>query len=80
MKSINNFLETIDIFGVSYSFRFKNKEKYGTAIGGFFIIFLCILILVMGIYYFIPFVNRKNYTIVYYTMNLAETEEVNIFE
>ena len=33
----------------------------------------------MGIYYFIPFMDRKNYTIVYYTMNLAATEEVSLF-
>ena len=26
------------------------------------------------------FANRKNYTIVYYTMNLASTEEVNLFQ
>ena len=80
MKSIKNFLSIIDIFGVTYTFRYKEREKYGTSLGGFFIILLLILVLVMGIYYFIPFINRKNYTIVYYTMNLATTEEVNLFE
>ena len=70
----------IDIFGVNYNFRYKEKERYGTALGGFFIVLLIVLVFVMGIYYFIPFVNRKNYTIVYYTMNLAKTEEVNIFD
>ena len=38
-----------------------------------------ILLFVLGIYYFIPFAKRKNYTVVYYTMHLASTEEVNLF-
>ena len=80
MKSIQNFFSAIDIFGYTYNFRYKNKEKYQTALGGVVIILFLVLVCVMGIYYFIPFINRKNYTIVYYTMNLAETEEVNLFE
>ena len=79
MKIILNFFRTIDIFGVNYNFRYKSKEKYQTAIGGFFVLLFFVVVLVMGIYYFIPFINRKNYTIVYYTMNLAATEEVNLF-
>ena len=80
MKSIQNFFTAIDIFGVSYGFRYKDREKYQTALGGFIIILFLILVIVVGIYYFIPFINRKNYTIVYYTMNLAATEEVSLFE
>ena len=80
MKSIRNFLRAIDIFGVTYNFRYQSKEKFQTALGGFVIILFLVLVLVMGIYYFIPFINRKNYTIVYYTMNLAATEEVNLFD
>ena len=79
MSAILNFLTMIDIFGITYAFRYKDKERYQTAIGGFILILFLALVVGMGIYYFIPFVNRKNYTIVYYTMNLAETEEVNLF-
>ena len=79
MKSIQNFFAALDIFGYTYNFRYKNKEKYQTALGGVVILLFLVLVCVMGIYYFIPFINRKNYTIVYYTMNLAETEEVNLF-
>ena len=77
--SILSFLQAIDLFGVTFAFRYKSKEKYKTALGGFFVLLFLILALVMGIYYFIPFINRKNYTIVYYTMNLAATEEVSLF-
>ena len=80
MNSIKNFLRALDIFGVNFSFRYKTKEKYQTSLGGFIIILFFIVVLVVGIYYFIPFINRKNYTIVYYAMNLAATEEVNLFD
>ena len=79
MKAIKSFLAMIDIFGITYSFRYKDKERYQTALGGFIVILFLVLVLGMGIYYFIPFINRKNYTIVYYTMNLASTEEVSLF-
>ena len=69
----------IDIFGINFTFRYREKEMYQTALGGFFFLLFVIALLVMGIYYIIPFINRKNYTIVYYTMNLALTEEVNLF-
>ena len=79
MSAILNFLAMIDIFGIVYTFRYKDKEKYKTAFGGFILILFIALALGMGIYYFIPFINRKNYTIVYYTMNLAQTEAVDLF-
>ena len=56
-----------------------NNERYQTISGGIIAILFLILVIIVGIYYFIPFANRKNYTIVYYTMNLAETEEVDLF-
>ena len=79
MKEIKGFLRTLDIFGTTFSFRYKDRERYQTISGGIIIILFIILVLVVGIYYFIPFSNRKNYTIVYYTMNLASTDEVNLF-
>ena len=79
MSAILNFLAVLDIFGTFFNFRYKDKEKYQTAFGGFILILFIALALGMGIYYFIPFINRKNYTIVYYTMNLAETEAVDLF-
>jgi len=32
----------------------------------------------IGIYYFLPFINRKNFTIVYYTMSLPYAEQINL--
>ena len=80
MEGFLNFLRVLDSFGLVYNFRYRDKKKFQTAIGGFFFILFLIVVFVLGILSFIPFVLRKNYTIVYYTMNLAQTEEVNIFE
>ena len=80
MDNIKNIIRAFDIYGITYSFRYKNKEKYQTLSGGIIVILFLILVLIVGIYYLIPFANRKNYTIVYYTMNLASTDEVNLFQ
>ena len=72
-------MRVLDSFGVVYNFRYRDKKKYKTALGGFFLILFLVLVFVLGILSFIPFVNRKNYTIVYYTMNLAETENVELY-
>ena len=80
MKSIKKLLRSIDIFGVTYTFKYKESERYQTVSGGIILILFIILVLVIGIYYFIPFLHRRNYTIVYYTKNLAATEEVNLFQ
>ena len=80
MEGLLNFLRMLDSFGLVYNFRYRDKKKYKTIIGGFFFILYLIVVFVLGILSFIPFATRKNYTIVYYTMNLAQTEEVNVFE
>ena len=76
MKSIKVFLRTIDIFGIPLTFRYKKKDKYSTSLGGLTIIIFCILALSFGIYYFIPFVKRQNLSIIYYTMNIPQTEQI----
>ena len=49
MKSIENFLLMIDIFGITYSFRYKEKEKYQTAFGGIIFLLFIVLALMLGI-------------------------------
>ena len=80
METIKSILSAIDIFWITYSFKYKQKERYQTVLGGFILILFLILVLSFGIYNFIPFIKRKNYAIVYYSMNLAVTEEVNLFQ
>ena len=49
----------------------KDREKYKTAFGGFILSLFIIVVCVLGIYYLIPFINRKNYSIIHlYKINL----------
>ena len=75
---VKKFLEFIDLFYVPISFRYKKEDSYSTCIGGIFSFILIILITAFGIYYFIPFVNRENYSLYYYTINLNQTEEIDL--
>ena len=78
MKSFKNFLRKIDIFGVPFNFKYKTRDKYSTPVGGFILLLFCIIALAFGIYYFIPFLNRNNLNIIYYTMNIPQTEQIRL--
>ena len=78
MKSFKGFLRKIDIFGVPFNFKYKTKDKYSTPLGGFFLIVIAFLSLAFGIYYLLPFLNRKNVSIIYYTMNIPKTEQIRL--
>ncbi len=78
MKAIRRLLKKCDFFGVPFSFKYRNEEKYTTSLGGFVSIAYILVVIIAGIYYLIPFLNRKNFSIVYYTMNLPETEQISL--
>ena len=78
MKGYKKMLKRFDLFGVSFIFRYNNEDKYSTPLGGFFSIVYSLLVLVVGTYYFIPFFRRKNFSIAYYSINLASTEQMNL--
>ena len=80
MKIIKSFFRKSDIFGVPYSFTYKNEYKYSTPIGGFSFLLYCIVILVILIYKFIPFYYRKNFSIIHYIMTMQNTEHFNLEE
>ena len=80
MKAIKSILKKFDVFGVPFSFRYKNQEKYNTSLGGFFFFIFCIIALTVGIYYFIPFISRKHYSLVYYSMTLPTAETIKLKE
>mgnify|MGYP006988899353 FL=1 len=80
MKCIKGFLRKIDVFGVPYSFKHKANEKYSTSLGGFIFVIFVVAVLVIGIYYFIPFYNRKNFSIIYYSMNMPVTDTIQLSE
>ena len=78
MKTIKNFLKKFDIFGVPILFRYKKRNKYLSSLGGLFFIIYAALALFFGIYFFIPFYNRKNFSFVYYTMDLTKAEQIKL--
>ena len=76
MKLIRSSLRSLDTFGVPYLFKYKSKENYQTPYGGFFMLLFLILTLVFGIYSVIPYLNRKNFSIVYYTMFMPHAQKM----
>ena len=76
MKPLKEFLRKIDSFGVSYTFKYKEKEKYTTSLGGIITLLFITITLATGIYNFIPFYKKKNFTTIYYILKLPETEQV----
>ena len=80
MKVIRNILRKFDTFGVPFAFRYKGDNKYQTPAGGLIVIIFTTIVLCFSIYYFIPFIHRKNFAIVYYTMSLPYSEQINFKE
>ena len=76
MKGTKRIFRKLDFFGVPFSLRYNDEEKYSTSLGGFFSIAFCVVVVVVGIYYFIPFFNRKNFSIVYYSMKISKTDQI----
>ena len=80
MKKVRKFFKKLDVFGVPFLFLYKNKDRYSTSLGGLTFILFCIVVLFVAIYYFIPLFQRKNYSIVYYSMGMDETEKISLKE
>ena len=78
MKNIKSFLKAIDGFGVPYFFRYKTKKNYTTSLGGLALILFIILVIFVVIYYLVPFAGKKNFTTLYYTTNMQNTEPINL--
>ena len=76
MKDIKKFLKKLDLFGVNLNFKYQANDTYTTSLGGLFIIIFCGVALGFGAYNFIPFIQKKNFTIIYYSMNIPKTEQI----
>ena len=76
MKVIYRTLRKLDFFGVPFSFRYNKKETFTTPLGGLFIILFTIMSLYLCFYNLIAFIDRDNFAIVYYTMNIHKTESI----
>ena len=78
MRKIKKLLKKLDIFGIPMTFRYKTKDKYSSSLGGFTLILFCVLASTLGIYYLIKFINRENFKIIYYTINISKTDSLKL--
>ena len=78
VNTIKNFFKKIDSFGVSFSFKYKAEDNYSTVLGGIISLFFFIIFFLYLLYNFIPFYKKENFTLQYYTMNLEETENIEL--
>ena len=73
-------LRSFDFFGESFTFRYYDEDKHASKLGGVvFIVFILITISYL-IYNLIPFAKKENFTLQYYTMNLNNTEAIQLAE
>ena len=77
---MKHFFNSIDLFGVPILFKYQNKNKYSTSLGGLSFALLCLFIIAVLAFNFISFLNRKNYNIIYYSTSMTGTEEINLDE
>ena len=77
MKKIRTLFRGFDIFGESFTFRYKNEDKHSTVFGGI----ICFLFYFIAFFVFVKsfkqFDNDRNYSLKYYAVNLDTTETVN---
>ena len=76
MEFTKGALKKLDIFGVPFTFKYNKKENYPTSLGGIFIILFVVLALYLGISKLIVFIQREEFSIIYYTMNIPLTEQI----
>ena len=77
-KRIKSFFRENDYFAISFTFRYKKEDKFSTWQGGIITFIIIAIYLFFGIYYFIPFIRKKNFTIFYNTINLKGTSPITI--
>ena len=77
---LKKIIRTLDFFGESFTFTFKDDDKHSTLLGGIICIIFFIISFLYLIYNFIPYYNKEIFSLQYYTMNLYDTEDIKIFE
>ena len=72
---MKNF-KRLDKFGEKFSFNYNGYDKYSTRIGGLVCLIICIISLTNFILNVIPFIQKKNYTLQFYSVNSITTEHI----
>ena len=76
LNRVKKVLKVFDFFGESFTFTYKNEDKHSTVLGGIICILFYLIALIYFIYKFIPFCKNENFSLQYYTINLATAEKL----
>ena len=77
---VEDFVRSFDFFGESFTFKYKEEDNHSTFFGGLITIIFFFTAILYLIYSCIPFKNMENFTLIYYTMNLNITEQIDLSE
>ena len=77
---LKKIIRTLDFFGESFTFTFKDDDKHSTLLGGMVCIIFFVIAFLYLIYNFIPYYNKEIFSLQYYTMNLNDTEDIKLSE
>ena len=58
-KRIKGFLKNIDLFGISFSFKYNEEEKYSSLFGAIVCSILYLLAIIFFTFKLIPFLKKK---------------------
>jgi len=78
MKCISNFFANYDYFGAKQSFRIKNKEDYGTCLGGFCYIFFLIAFTAFLVHTIWSFLSRETFTLMTINKGYTNARPLNL--
>ena len=74
---MNDFLKSLDFFGIALSFHFKTKEKYVSNTGGIVFLIYIVLSLSFVIINFFDLIKRNSKSIISYKMQTPSTDTIN---
>lgn len=75
---LSKIIKEFDYFGVQFNFNYSNEEKYRTTVGGLgFLLFIAVGV-AYAIITGIPMLKRQKMSVIYYTMQLPDTDEINL--
>lgn len=73
---VTKFLKENDYFAIPISFRYKEEDKYSTLLGGIMTVLFALTYITFGIFYFIPFIKKEDFTLYSNTINLPYADSV----
>lgn len=78
MERIRKKLKKIDPFGENFTFKYNDYDKYSTSLGGLVGLIFGLTSLVFFILNLTAFFQRQSFTSQFYTINLEQTEDINL--